>query len=528
MLFALSSIAIVFIIYLVSARVRRILLQSLPHIPGPWLAKVTYLYEFWFDVVLGGQYIWAIRAMHETYGPIVRINPGEIHIQDPDYIDEIFPGPGRKRDKETYYDAGSRESIFMTRDHELHRIRRAALAPYFSMTRIRHLQPGIEAVIRNLMSRLDECRLCRIPLPASRAFAALTNDIITEYAFANCQNLLKSPDLKTGFSDVDRNGARFRHLAKHWPWLLKVMSKMPESLLAYLNPEFKMKRAIGKKVHQQIKEIYTQRHRLDNGSKVTIFHDVLESDLPEHEKVPDRLYHDARDIITAGTLTASATLTAITFHLLQNPVALRKLKMEIMSIMPDPGILPSFHQVQQLPFMKAVVNEGLRLNNGVSLRLPRIATHEALRYVARVPRKDGSVQVQEYCIPPGTTVVMTPLLIHSSPEYFDDPQTFRPQRWLEKPELEKCFVPFSRGSRQCIGMNLAHAEIFLTLTAIFRRYGSREVQLASDAGYLELGGTTAADMEIVGDGVTPIHRSTTGLWISARDCEDDSERPELP
>ena len=472
-------------------------------------------YEFYFDVVLGGQYIWAIQAMHEKYGPIVRINPEEIHIQDADFIDEIYAGPGRKRDKQTYFDPGSSESIFMTRDHELHRVRRAALAPYFSMTRIRQLQPGIELVIRNLLARLDECRASGVALPASRAFAALTNDVITEYAFSRCQNLLQSPDLQTPFPDVDRNGARFRHLAKHCPWLLKTMRSLPESLLECLSPEFKMKKAIGKKVYDQITDIYNQRHQFDGSkTKTTIFHDVLESDLPEHEKTPNRLYHDARDLITAGTLTSSATLTEITFQLLQNPVALRRLKDEIMRVMPDPDILPPFHELQRLPFMKAVVNEGLRLNNGVSLRLPRIATHETLRYVHK--KKAGDVKI--YDIPPGTTVLMTPLLIHYSPSYFEDPRIFKPERWLDNPNLEKCFMPFSRGSRQCIGMNLAFAEIFLILTAIFRRYGSREVHFSGDVGYLELDGTTSADMEIAGDGVTPIHGSSRGLWIKVNDA----------
>lgn len=145
--------------------------RSLPRLEADQVES----YEFYYDVVLGGQYIWAIQAMHEAYGPIVRINPKEIHIQDAEFIDEIYAGPGRRRDKETYYDAGSSESIFMTRDHELHRVRRAALAPYFSMTKIRHLQPGIEAVIRSFLSRLDDCKLRGTVLPVSRAFSALTN-----------------------------------------------------------------------------------------------------------------------------------------------------------------------------------------------------------------------------------------------------------------------------------------------------------------------------------------------------------------
>nr|UWK22001.1 cytochrome P450 [Trichoderma rodmanii] len=52
------------------------------NIPGPRLAAMTGFYEFWFDVVMDGQYSAEIKRMHEVYGPVVRISPHEIHIQE--------------------------------------------------------------------------------------------------------------------------------------------------------------------------------------------------------------------------------------------------------------------------------------------------------------------------------------------------------------------------------------------------------------------------------------------------------------
>lgn len=68
-----------------------------------------------------------------------------------------------------------------------------------------------------------------------------------------------------------------------------------------------------------------------------------------------------------------------------------------------------------------------------------------------------------------------------------DPDTFRPERWLENPiseqrEMESKFMPFSRGSRACIGINLAYAEAYLITAHLFRRFD------ISNAG------TTDADM----------------------------------
>src|SRR4051812_47583996 len=82
--------------------------------------------------------------------------------------------------------------------------------------------------------------------------------------------------------------------------------------------------------------------------------------------------------------------------------------------------------------------------------------------------------------------------------------SFRPERRLENPRLDKYLVPFSKGTRQCIEMNLAYAEQYITLAAIFRQYGSVNVRGQGDLGYLELYETTARDVEIVGDAFIPM------------------------
>lgn len=74
-------------------------LHPLSHVPGPKLAAATYLPEFYHDVVKTGRYSSEIRKMHQTYGPIVRINPGEVHCNDPKFSDEIYAVGGRKRNK---------------------------------------------------------------------------------------------------------------------------------------------------------------------------------------------------------------------------------------------------------------------------------------------------------------------------------------------------------------------------------------------------------------------------------------------
>jgi len=61
-------------------------------------------------------------------------------------------------------------------------------------------------------------------------------------------------------------------------------------------------------------------------------------------------------------------------------------------------------------------------------------------------------------------------LLHTNPEIFPDPFKFEPQRWIDNPKLTKYLFAFGRGPRSCLGMNLAYAELYMTLAYIFRRF----------------------------------------------------------
>lgn len=199
------------------------------------------------------------------------------------------------------------------------------------------------------------------------------------------------------------------------------------------------------------------------------------------------------------------------YYLLTQPADLRRLKEELYSAIKDPNHLPPMATIESLPFLTACIKECLRVSNGVSTRLPRISPQDPVLFEAKVP---GSSDSKQYVIPPGTPMSMTGLLIHSDESIFPDPMSFTPQRWLDDPHLGKYLVPFSRGTRQCIGMNLAYAEIYLTLAGIFRQYGSKEVKMEGDLGYFELYQTDDRDVKIIADGLVPlVYKESKGIRI---------------
>jgi cytochrome P450 len=188
---------------------------------------------------------------------------------------------------------------------------------------------------------------------------------------------------------------------------------------------------------REIRDGINQRHK--EASHPTIFHEVLNSDLPDAEKTDARLGDEAQLIIAAGLITTSWALTVGSYHLIANPEMLSNLRHELR----DSGISADsdvdWRQLEVLPYLNACVHESIRLAHGISTRSPRLAPDTELRY-------------GDYTIPKNTPVSMTNVDILMNEDIFPNPREFRPDRWIGQLELEKYFVPFTKGSRQCLGL----------------------------------------------------------------------------
>lgn len=166
-------------VYLFAQGIYRIYFSPLSHIPGPKLAAATILYEFYYDVILGGQYTFKIIKLHKTYGPIIRISPHEVHIADPDYYIELYASSasGHRRDKYKWFtdSFGVDLSTFSTFEHDLHKVRRGALGVYFSQQNVRKLDGLIRERVSVLVERFRGARGDDGAMNLSHAFAAFTN-----------------------------------------------------------------------------------------------------------------------------------------------------------------------------------------------------------------------------------------------------------------------------------------------------------------------------------------------------------------
>jgi cytochrome P450 len=259
-------------------------------------------------------------------------------------------------------------------------------------------------------------------------------------------------------------------------------------------------------------EIEQVRKAKDDPEGKTIFHELLRSDMPQHEKETERLVDEAMVLTIAGSDTTASTLAALTCRVLSDEAIFRRLRDELDSVMPDPDQPPEPAKLDVLPYLNALIEESLRYYPSATHRQDRVATDEDMVY--EYPGGGRSV-----LIPRGTPVGMTARIVNRHPAlYGEDAEAFRPERFIENPRLMRKGLTFSKGGRQCLGMNLAYQELQTFTAGIFRKYSVFDPDASVQKGpTLELCETTLEDVEIYADFVTPGYRpESKGVRVKVR------------
>ncbi|OJJ66524.1 hypothetical protein ASPBRDRAFT_69666 [Aspergillus brasiliensis CBS 101740] len=463
-------------VFCVSARsIHRIYFHPLSKIPGPKLAAATHLYEFYHDVIRGGKFIWEIEKMHREYGPIVRINPREVHIADPSMYDEIYAGCGRKREKDPCMVSSyaSSYAALATVDHDLHRARRGPLNPFFSKKAVIELSGVVQQKVSLLAWHLERVNAEQAVLALSTAFTALTGDIITHYIYGKDNGYLRDRDLvkRNIVWDILAKGTSACHLFRFFPFIPTLTKALPIRLMRLVRPELSNIYDMQEQIARQSDEALS---REGAAKQKTIYHALSDPSVPASERSVARLRDESFIVLLGGTESTAATLTFATYHLLRNKDMYIKLRQELQQVMPKPTSEADWAQLERLPYLTAVVNEALRLG-AAALRPARVAPTEALSY-------------NGYEIPPGTPVSTISYFVHRNPAIFPDPESFNPER------------PFHTGQSDLYWheTSLAYAELYMTLAAIVRRFD------------LELCGTRPEDMEFTREMV--VQRPEKGVW----------------
>jgi cytochrome P450 len=186
--------------------------------------------------------------------------------------------------------------------------------------------------------------------------------------------------------------------------------------------------------------------------------DLLQSSSLDRTAVRDEIV----TFLVAGHETVASALTWALVLLGTHPEVADRVAQEADDVLSDPepdgAPLIDMATLARLRVSRAVVDEAMRLNPPAWL-------------ITRSTTQD--MELGGSHVPAGSLVILSPWIVHRHPEVWDDPESFRPDRFLAlaeepSPALRTAYIPFGAGPRMCIGRDFAYAESVLSLAMICR------------------------------------------------------------
>ncbi|WP_425045208.1 cytochrome P450 [Primorskyibacter sp. S87] len=238
-------------------------------------------------------------------------------------------------------------------------------------------------------------------------------------------------------------------------------------------------KAIGE-IDGVVDRLIQERHKNGTEGRTDYLSALMASVDENGQKMPDRQIRDeAVTVLLAGHETTALTMTWAFYLLGQHPKIQCKVIAEIDAVLE--GRDAGSADMPDLPFTQAVILESMRL-------------YPAGWMFGREAIED--CEINGYHCPKGTQILIAPWVLHRDARHFDNPEEFRPERWLDglAQRLPRyAFLPFGGGPRTCIGNSLALLETTLSLATILQRgtiewQGEKPVQPYPSATLIPQGG----------------------------------------
>ncbi|MFS0558302.1 cytochrome P450 [Brevibacillus centrosporus] len=218
-----------------------------------------------------------------------------------------------------------------------------------------------------------------------------------------------------------------------------------------------------KKLDSIIYNIIRERRTIpgDRGDLLSMLIEAHDED--DGTRMTDKQLRDeVMSLFLAGHETTANTLSWTWHFLAQHPYVEQKVISEIKQVLE--GRLPTFDDLPRLKYVEQVIKEVMRLRPPVW-------------WISREANQD--CEIGGFHIPAGSEIGMSQWVMHHDPQYFEDPLTFKPERWDDNEEkhLPKyAYFPFGGGPRVCIGNQFAMMEAVLLVTTIAQSFQLEQVK----------------------------------------------------
>ncbi|KAJ5547095.1 hypothetical protein N7494_004680 [Penicillium frequentans] len=464
-LFWVLSAACLVLLWLAKSIFYELYFSPLRRFPGPRSWAISRI-PLQISVLRGHNHL-DVTALHDRYGPVVRISPDELAFNTPQAFRDIYgarPGGCLPKDRSRYIPpANGVDHLVCAVDHGVHARQRRLLAHAFSERALRDQEGLITAYVDTMITKLQEevDKGKNVPVDIKNWMNFTTFDITGDLMFGESFGCLKDsqlhPWIQLIFSSI--KALSFIGAAQQFP-ILKVM-------LAALIPSEVTRKG---KEHFDLGAKKVDRRFEADTSRPDFMSAILQNGLSEAkgqyldgEKIMSRaeIHSNAFILIIAGSETSATLLSGCIFYLCTHSLAMHQLTAEIRSSF-DKDIDITFRGAASLTYLAAVIEESLRM-------YPPFVTS-----LARTVPTGGSTIDGQY-IPEGITVACHHYASYHSASNFAFPHDFLPERWLGQnarfdQDKRDVLQPFSLGPRNCLGKNLAYCEIRLILCKLLYHF----------------------------------------------------------
>ncbi|KAK1750767.1 putative sterigmatocystin biosynthesis P450 monooxygenase [Echria macrotheca] len=436
------SVVILILLALVINSARRSLSSPLNRLPGPWYARFTSLILKWHE--FRAQRTAYIHRLHLRYGPAVRIAPSEVAFASASAVKEIYCSGGSGYDKTEFYDlfkVYGRRTMFTTLNKEDHARRKRILADRYANSNILK-QPAINGITERAARFAQRC------LESKDGIVDLFSDLHS-YAFDCVTHHLFHPhgadSLRTANDEAIMREVAFD-------------DSLQNRLLAYYNPT--LHKLFGKLLYFFAKPRETPLADdfvlgASSTADAAPFTLVNRLHFPALGLDQIDVAAECLDHMAAGIDTTGDGLCFLMWELSQ-PSSMRYQRQLQNELLANPEM-----SLEKLPFLEAVIMEGLRCFPPIPMSLPRY-----------VPK--GGREIDGFFLPERTIVSCQAFSVHRiDTTVFPDPDTFKPERWLDEKgdaERKRLFFAFASGGRGCVGKHLALAEMRHLLARVYSNF----------------------------------------------------------
>ncbi|KAI1340804.1 cytochrome P450 [Xylariaceae sp. FL0016] len=436
----------------ISLVIYRLTLDPLRNYPGPIIAKFTDGYAGYH--ASNKCLHLATFFDHEKYGPIYRQGPNRLVFNSVNALQDIYLNPrigkGHVYSQSQFFE---HKNIFGTLDMEGHRQKRKLYGQVLPDRSLREFEPAMRKEVDVFLRLLLESKSEIVNM--TPLCERLTTDIAGQLGFGQ--------SLSTQTENTNRSLPRAMVSIN---FIISIFMAWPTISITWRFLR-RLNRKNGSVYTSSLKRIINARMALPADAKHDFYSITNSPSGTEHLRLDrGQLWAEVVFFLPAGGTTLSAALSAVFFYLSRHPDVYERLASEIRTAFSSGTSIQNGPQLAGSKYLRAVIDETMRVSPpfvGTFWREPHSLKTESFVVDGHVIPRDTLVGVNPYCI------------MHNA-EYFPDPFTYQPDRWLEphspsdsgeskqpRAAWKKAFSPFCLGETSCIGKPLAYLETSLVI-----------------------------------------------------------------